>query len=110
MPNAYLGDRGIQQQTALPVYTYTLVYIAAIYRPPLYLHPIRFVIPSNKLRNLKYGRSACGAERPIVIPSIRYTWHCCVFSTVPTSFVYLWVSNCLYLYVESVYIPQQMWQ
>ena len=31
MPNAYLGDRGIQQQTALPVYTYTLVYIAAMY-------------------------------------------------------------------------------
>ena len=34
-----------------------------------HLHLRRFVVLSNELQNKKYGRSASGAERPILIPS-----------------------------------------
>ena len=34
-----------------------------------YLYLIRFKVLSNELQNPKYGRSASGAERPILIRS-----------------------------------------
>ena len=33
-------------------------------------HITRFVVRSDELLNLRYGRSAIGAERPILIPTV----------------------------------------
>ena len=38
--------------------------------PPLYLHIVRVVVFEDEQQNPEYSRSACWAERPILIPSI----------------------------------------
>ena len=40
----------------------------------MYLHLIRFFVRSDDLLNTNYGRSGIGAERPILVPSIIYTF------------------------------------
>ena len=39
------------------------------YMTDIYLHLMRFSTRSDELLNPNYGRSAIGAERPILIPS-----------------------------------------
>ena len=57
--------------TALLTYRYRFLYTIRdnLAGPIPAPHTIRFVVRSDELLNSKYGRSATGAERPILIPS-----------------------------------------
>ena len=70
-PN-YWVCRGTNLSLTVIVYLYEINLAGPIPAP----HTTRFVVRSDELRNSKYGRSATGAERPILI---RSTYYACTY-------------------------------